>query len=260
MWEKMKTWVTVGVLVLGLVAIGFLAVDKYWLKPTPNPDAYVITPGPVVNAKAEIVIEGPAEIKIGQLARLTVEKSAGKTFKWQMLPAVAAENLQVYDDGRRAVFSSPTTGDYVFIVACSNEGDVDLKTYTLKVTNGGGGVVIPPDNPPNPATGLAGKVYEWAKSVQSPNLKAEAGQLAISFDSIAKKIEDGQLTTADQIAEATKLGNRAALGNSLQAWIPFLEKLQKEMRAQAEAGLLVTPAQHATMWRQIAEGLKNIAK
>jgi len=259
MLDKVKTWAMVGMLVLGLVATCFLAVDKYWLKPV-SPDPYVITPDPVVNAKAEVIIEGPVEIKIGQLARFTVEKSAGKTFKWQVLPATAVENLQIYDDGRRAVFSSPETGEVVFIVACSNDGDVDVKTYALKIITG---TVVPPvnpDTPVNPATGVAGKVYEWAKTVQSPNLKAEAKQLADSFNAIAKRIDDGQLTTADAVAAATKAGNQTALGNSIQAWVPFLEKLQKEMRTQAEAGLLVTPPQHAILWRQIAEGLMNIAK
>jgi hypothetical protein len=243
MVDKVKTWVMVGMLVSGLAATCFLAVDKYWLKPV-SPDSYVITPDAVVNAKAEVIIEGPAEITIGQLARLTVEKSAGKTFKWQVLPAAAAENLQIYDDGRRAVFSSPSTGEVIFIVACSNEGDVDVKTYALKITNG---VVVPPntpDTPVNPATGVVGRVYDWAKSVNA----------------IASQIDSGQLTTADDIAAATKVGNRTALGNSLQAWVPFLEKLQKEMRTQSEAGLLVTPPQHSLLWRQIAEGLMNIAK
>jgi hypothetical protein len=32
------------------------------------------------------------------------------------------------------------------------------------------------------------------------------------------------------------------------------------MKTQAEAGLLVTPEQHATLWRQIAEGLALVAK
>lgn len=257
MLEKIKLWGIVALLSLGLMATGYLAIDKYiMVKPKPG---YVITPGPIVNAKAEIIIEGPAEIKVGQLARLTVEKSNGKTFKWKVLPAT--DNFQVYDDGRRAVFSSPIIGEFVFIVASANDGDVDVKTLTIKVTNEGGPIgPSPTPTPVNPATGLAGKVYEWSKSVTSANKKAEAGKLAESFSNIAKQIQDEQLTTADQIIAATKTGNQAALGNVLQSWVPFLEQLQKEMKTQAEAGLLVTPEQHAIMWRQIAEGLTNVAK
>jgi len=257
MWDKIKLWTIVTLLCLGLVATGYLAIDKYVVskvvKPTPG---YVITPGPIVNSKAEIIIEGPTEIKIGQLARLTVEKSNSKTFKWKVLPAT--DNFQVYDDGRRAVFSSPVMGEFVFIVAGANDGDVDVMTLTLRVTNEGG--VGPSPTPVNPATGLAGKVYEWSKAITSANKKAEAGKLAESFSNIAKQIQDGQLITADQIVAATKSGNQAALGNALQSWVPFLEQLQKEMKTQAEAGLLVTPEQHAIMWRQIAEGLMNVAK
>jgi hypothetical protein len=68
------------------------------------------------------------------------------------------------------------------------------------------------------------------------------------------------LTTAEQIIEAQKVANRASLGNNVTAWVPFLEALQKEMKNQAESGLLVTPEQHSIMWTQIAAGLNLVSK
>ncbi len=259
MLKNVNPWIAAAMLAILVLAGSFTVYDRYVVHRA-NPSAYDnLSPGPVVNAKADVVIEGPAEIKIGQLARLDVSKSAGKTFKWKILPATT--DFEVYDDGRRAVFSSGSSGDFTFIVACANDNDVDVKTYVVKV--GEGGVTPGPGpgpGPVNPATGMTGKVVELTRLVNSPNKKAEASKLSAGFTSVVKQITDGQLTTADQIIEAQKIANRTAVGNSLALWVPFLEALQKEMKAQAESGLLVTPEQHAALWKQIADGLNLVAK
>ncbi len=257
MLKNVNPWITAIVLAVLVLAGSFTVYDRYVVH-RPNPSAYDnLAPGPVVNAKADVVIEGPTAIKIGQLARLDVAKSAGKTFKWKVLPATT--DFEVYDDGRRAVFSSGVAGEYTFIVACANDNDVDVKTYVVKV--GEGGVVPGPvPGPVNPATGMVGKVAELTRLVNSPNKKAEAAKLAEGFNGVIKQIQDGQLSTVDQIIEAQKIANRTAVGNSLSLWVPFLEALQKEMKSQAESGLLVTPEQHAALWKQIAEGLNLVAK
>ncbi len=257
MLKNVNPWVTATMFAILTLAGSFTVYDRY-IAHRVNPSAYDnLSPGPVVNAKADIVIEGPNEIAVGQLARLDVTKSVGKTFKWKTLPPTA--NFEVYDDGRKAVFSSGTAGEYTFIVACANDNDVDVKTYIIKV--GEGGITPGPQpGPVNPATGMVGKVIELTKLVNSPNKKAEAAKLATGFVSVAKQITDSQLTTADQIIEAQKIANRTAVGNSLTAWVPFLEALQKEMKSQAESGLLVTTEQHATLWMQIADGLNLVAK
>jgi len=255
MWTKVKNAAILLVAIAGLSVVGLLAWDNYGPK---TPVNYNITPGPVVNAKAEIIIEGPKEVAVGQLARLDVTKSAGGTFKWKVLPE--GVDFEVYDDGRKVIFSSGTPGDYVFIVACANDNDVDVKVLTIRV--GEGSPVTPPGppNPPAPSAGLSGKVVDWANLVTSPNKKAEAQKLAESFTKVRQDIVNGQLATAEQIIVATKDSNRAALGNSLALWVPFLEKLQKEMQLQAEAGVLVTPEQHAKVWGEIAAGLLTVSK
>jgi len=257
MLKNVNPWVAAIMLAMLVLAGSFTVYDKF-VAPRANPSAYDnLAPGPIVNAKADVVIEGPNTINVGQLARLDVSKSAGKTFKWKVLPA--ATDFEIYDDGRRAVFSSGTPGEYTFIVACANDNDVDVKTYVVKV--GEGGIIPGPQpGPVNPATGLAGKVVELTKLVNSPNKKTEAAKLAAGFTGVAQQIQDGSLTTADQIIEAQKLANRTAMGNNLAVWVPFLEALQKEMKTQAEAGLLVTPEQHATLWKQISAGLTLVAK
>lgn len=213
---------------------------------------------PVVNAKAEIVLEGPKEVKVGQLARIDVTKSAGRTFKWSVLPV--GVDYEVYNDGRKLIFSSGTPGTYTFIVSCANENDVDHKVIEIAVVSGYVPPAPGPSPGPDPGTGLAGKVVEWCNLVQSPNRNAEAGALAQNFSLVAGQIESGKLRRADAIIKATQKANRHALGRSLPQWVPFLEKLQRQMKDDALAGLLVTPAHHATMWRQISEGLTIVSK
>jgi len=257
MLKTVNPWAAAILISIFVVLGSFAIYDKYIAKHTGSAVYDNLSPGPVINAKAEIIIEGPNEIGVGQLARLDVSKSVGKTFKWKTLPPT--QNFEVFDDGRKAVFSSGTAGEYTFIVACANDNDVDVKTYIIKV--GDSGVTPGPTPLPiNPATGMMGKVVELTKLVNAPNKKAESAKLAASFTDVATQITAGQLTTAEQIIEAQKIANRAAVGNSLTAWVPFLEALQKEMKTQAESGLLVTPEQHAALWTQIAAGLNLVAK
>jgi hypothetical protein len=253
--EKIKNIAIFLAVVLGISVGGQVLWNKYAVK---TPANYDITPGPVINAKAEIIVEGVKTVKVGQLARLEVTKSSGKTFKWTALPE--GTDFEVYDDGRRVVFSSGTPGSYTFIVACANDNDVDVKVVIITVGAGDPAGPVDPAKPVNPTTGLKGKVVEWTKLVNSPNKKAEAAKLSVSFATIQADITSGKLATAEQIIAATKAANQATLGNSIALWVPFLEQLQKEMRSQAESGLLVTSEQHAQVWGEISAGLSIVSK
>jgi hypothetical protein len=198
---------------------------------------------------------------VGQLARFDVTKSNGKTFKWLVLPST--KDFEIYDNGRRAVFTSGTPGDYTIIIACANDNEMDLKYLVIKVTSDG---TVPPGPgpgpgplPPNPG-GFVGKVMEFTVPVSSANKKLEAAAIAAGFDSTVAQIKQGTLTSADQIIAAQKTANQTAVGTNMSAWIPFFTALQGEMKSQAQSGLLVTADQHAALWIQISEGLKLVAK
>lgn len=257
MLERLKSHSTLLMASILVLTVGAFGYYHYQSTDTSPYDDLVNVP--VVNAKAEVILEGPTEVKVGHLARIDVTKSAGRTFKWSVLPV--GVDYEVYNDGRKLIFSSGTPGKYIFIVSCANENDVDHKIIEITVVAG----YVPPTPPgpgpePSPGTGLAGKVVEWCNLVQSPNKNAEAGALAQNFNLIAAQIESGKLRRAEGIIKATQKANRQALGHSLPQWVPFLEKLQRQMKDDALAGLLVTSAQHATMWRQIAEGLTIVSK
>jgi hypothetical protein len=251
MLKTVKPWSTVVMLVILSLAGLAIVYDKYIAPPAAT--AYDnLTSTPAVPEGATIIITGPTEIKAGQLARLDVSKSLGSVFKWKILPE--GTDFEAYDGGKHVIFTSATSGEFTFIVASARDNAVDVQTFVIKVGEG----VSPA--PITPASGMAGKVIELSKLVTSTTKKSEASKLSAGFASVAKQIQDGQLTTVDQIIAAQKAANVAAVGTNTQAWVPFLEGLQKEMKTQAEAGLLVTPEQHATLWRQIAEGLALVAK
>lgn len=250
--EKVKNIAIFLVVVLGIGVFGHYAWDKYASNLLPN---YNIAGG----TKAEIIVEGSQKVKVGQLARLAVTKSAGKSFKWVVIPE--GVDFEVYNNGQNVIFSSGVPGSFTFVVACANGNEVDVKIVVIIV---GEGEPVNPVNPVNPVdpqiVGLPGKIVEWSKLVNSPAKKAEAGRLSASFASVQADILSGKLTTAEEIIVATKSANQEALGNSITSWVPFLEQLQREMRSQAESGLLVTSDQHAKMWGEIATGLAAVSK
>ena len=117
-------------------------------------------------------------------------------------------------------------------------------------------LLIDADAPPQPETPEAvRKVREWLALVP-PESRGAAGALADAFLSVAKRIEAGELKTPAEIVAASKAANNAALGDGRNAWLPFFEKLRDYMNAEAEAGRLVSAADHARLFKQIAEGLR----
>jgi hypothetical protein len=210
----------------------------------------------VINAEAKVVIEGPDTIKVGELGRLTTEKSKGRTFKWSVLPGEGID-FEVYNDGRKVVFSSNTPGEYIFIVACAFENDVDIAMHKV-VIEAGEATIKPPPVPPT--VGQVAKFIELIGLVQSSNKQEEAKKLADAFQSVVHRINAGELTDADLILEATATANNEAIGNNIVKWIPFLDSLKLELERQADAGLLVTKDQHVAVWKDIIEALLAVAK
>lgn len=201
------------------------------------------------DGKAKIVIAAPKTGEVGELIRLDVTGSKAQSFKWILVPE--SVDFEVYDEGRRAVFSARTAGKYMFIVACASEGSVDVATHTVVIGNS-------PDNPPPPPTPeLTAQIVGWCADAKVS--KDEAKSLASSFRSVASSIAAGVNTTPEDITKATSDANRAALGDALDSWIPVLKQIQGVLRAAAESGKLQTASQHQEMWTAIAEALEAYA-
>jgi hypothetical protein len=205
-------------------------------------------------AAARLVIKGPTKGVVGELIRLDVSNSCGQSFKWLLVPE--SVDFEVYDNGRRAVFSARKTGKYMFIMACALEDTVDVATHIVTIVKPGEpdpNKEYPKVDKPIAGSDLAKMLPYWCSLAKRE--REEALALAESFEGIAAAIAAGAYTTPEEISKATGDANRTALKTSLDSWLPVLSKLQTELRRRSNIGELKTPEQHAEAWREIAEGL-----
>lgn len=193
---------------------------------------------------ARVVVDAPTKGRVGELIRFDLTKSDAAGIKWLLVPE--SVDFQVYENGRRAVFSARTPGEYMFIIAVANAGTVDVVTHTVKIEG-------PPPKPES--TSLTEWVPYWLYPMQLD--PAVAVKLAESFESVSDRIT--ALSTPKGIIEATAEANRAALGDELDAWKPLLKKIQATLANRARANTLTTPEQHKAVWLEIAEGLRKYA-
>lgn len=216
-------------------------------------------------AEAKIVIDAPKTGAVGELIRLDVTGSTAESFKWLLVPQ--SVDFEFYDGGKKAVFSARTPGSYMFIIACASGGTVDVVTHVVAIGDGGVSPPTPPTppTPPNPddpiipvpLSDLQSRIIKWCTDSKLPKL--EASKLAASFSSVASTIAAGVNTTPEQIVAATGEANRAALGTSIEAWIPVLKNIQGDLKKESEAGNLQTAQQHQDMWTAIAKALETYA-
>jgi hypothetical protein len=205
---------------------------------------------------AKLVVKATIKAALGELVRFDVSESSAESFKWILVPG--SGDFEVYDNGRRAVFSAREAGEYMFIVACAYEGTIDVVTHTVLVGD-------PPPKPgdyPRANQPSAGAAFSaWVSYWCSLTIRSEeeARKLADSFDGIAATISAGVNTTPAEIIKATGEANRQALGDSLESWKPVLLSLQNEFKIRANAGTLVSAEQHTATWREVAIGLRNYA-
>jgi len=211
---------------------------------------------------AQVVVNAQELGEVGELIRFDVSESNAESFKWLLVPE--SVDFEVYDNGKRAVFSARKPGEYMFIVACAYKGTVDVTTHVVTII--GLDPQPDPNDPddehpvvPQPAEGasLIEWMPYWCSQAKCP--KDETMRLAASFESVAATISAGVNTTPQEIITATSEANRQALGVSMQAWMPVLQNLQAELKTRAEMGMLTTAEQHAETWREIAEGLRGYA-
>ncbi len=255
MIEKIKP--LVNTILLSVIAIAVVVGVMYYWKDKPEE----ARPTPVNNAK--IVLPSEIEINVGELGRLDATKSNGVAFIWRCIPD--GLNVQVYEDGRKLMFSSGKVGEYICVISSAYNDEVDQKVVTVTVHP----LNYDPDNPnptpPTPTPGpivpdgtLAGNILVWSQLVKSPGKVVEAAALAQGFDDVAVQIEAGTLVTAEDVQTATRTATNSALGGSIGQWTPFLTKLNAHLKKEKLRGMLVTVEDHIKVWRDIAAGLRNI--
>lgn len=114
---------------------------------------------------------------------------------------------------------------------------------------------------PDGRFGLAKITYQhFVGKVKEPRAKA-ANALAESFESIASAVAAGAYKTGDQILEATKQANNAALASANVDPNPLEEfgsELQKSLYQMYKSKKISNAEDYADAWREIAIGLKAV--
>jgi len=207
----------------------------------------VIPDGPVDPDEITLVLDAPSKCKAGDLVVLSVEGSNAASFEWIVLPST--DNFLVIDEGRRAVFACGESGEFIFIVAAAKGGQVRVIYHKLVVTG-----------PPKPTDGIASIIVALCDKVASPSKRDDLMRLSQSFLSVASTMEQGGDWTPGDIAKATRVSNKGALGERLGDWTPFASGLAKQLGAMSKAGKLTTTEDHIAVWKQIAAALRDYAE
>jgi hypothetical protein len=202
---------------------------------------------------ANVVIDAPKAVQVGDMIVVDVSGSHGGGFSWEVIPA--PPSVRLFNDGQvMCAATGPTSGEYLFIVSCALDGQSNVKTHVVKVL---GNEPIVPDQP---GVNVASKVLDWCAGIQSPTLRDDALKLSQAFASLATVIEGGAFENPAELVVATKAATKEALGDNLQQWIPLLDGLMRELKAMAQAGMLQDIGAHASVWKAVAEGLNDYAQ
>lgn len=203
----------------------------------PRPNEMIAQDGAV----AKVVLNAPSSARVGELVRLDASGSSADSFKWLLVPE--SVDFEVYAEGKRAVFSARTTGEFLFVLAVAKDGEVDVITW--KIT-----VIGPPDAPAADAS-VGDWVVFWLWELNvTPQSKLA---LADNFDRIASL----NLVDAREWIYETSKSNREVLMAEYAAWEPFLKKLGGLLGELADSGQLTTPEDHARIWKEIAAALRK---
>lgn len=208
-------------------------------------------PAPV--NKAEVIIDAPSKVKIGDLITIDLSKSIGTGFDFKVIPL--PPGLRVFNDGRVIVCGTGAKNiEYLFVISCALEDASSIKTHAIQIYG-----AVAPGPPPNPGENLVDKVVGWCENVESLTPRDDAMKLAQSFASLAIIADQGGFTSPADLVKATATSNREALNGNLEYWTSLLDSLMSELKALAEAGKLPDTKSHAPIWRDVAKGLRAYA-
>jgi len=194
-----------------------------------------------IPAEAKVVLDAPNSCRIGELVRLDASESTATNFKWLLIPD--SVDFEVYDEGRRAVFSARAAGTFLFVISVTKNDTIDMIKHTIRVVG----------PPPTPVTdSLADWIPFWAWNYVLP--KEECDAVALNFEVVSSR--DDLKTPQDWIRVTAKM-NRDTLGDRLEVWKPLLDKIGVALANKANNGTLETAADHAQVWLEIADGLRK---
>lgn len=190
---------------------------------------------------AKIVLNAPSTARVGELVRLNASESTADSFKWVLVPE--SVDFEVYAEGKKAVFSARTAGTFQFVIAVAKNGTVDVIVHTVRI--------IGPPAQPEDIRDVASHIAFWLWDAQVSDEEKIA--LADAFDKVAEDMPG----EAQEWIYATKRAVEDALGDAKPRWDAFLKELGGYMQQLGEAGIMIEPEEHAQIWREIAQALRE---
>jgi hypothetical protein len=194
----------------------------------------------VPSAHAEIKLNAPDDCVVGELVTLDASESTCEQLKWQVLLVHSSldECMDFKSFGKVACFSSRIPSTWLILISgVAEDGSPEMITHRLVVE---GGIE-------NPAVAnLESKIKTWSKLVKTD--REAAIKLAQSFRAISNAD-----IPAEKFLEATAKANKQALDDSLEAWMPFLDRLGTYL----DEVQLSTTADYQRVWVEIADGIER---
>lgn len=187
---------------------------------------------------AEIKLDSPDSCVVGELVTLDASESTCEKLQWQVLrvdPGLE-ECIDFKPFGKVACFSSRQPSIWLVIISgVAADGSPEMTTHKLLVEGKSG-----------PLLGLGSKIKTWSKLVETE--REVALKLAQSFRAISNAD-----IPADKFLEATAKANKQALGEALEAWMPFLDRLGDYLDENSPN----TTEGYQKLWIEIANGIER---
>jgi len=166
----------------------------------------------------------------------------------------------LYEGGKLLVLPSRAGDKYIVLVQAveNDERSKELLTFSI---GGDPTPPPPPPPPPPPLSTVVETVKNAVKNTVTANTVASFTSLAAAYTVVAEDITSGKLTTIADIKADTKSRSQSAIGSdatALSQWTSILStSLTPLLNQMSTDGRLTTTAQHAAVWLEIAEGIRQ---
>lgn len=183
----------------------------------------------IIKEKEIISLVAPIDCEIGELVVLDASASKAVSFEWKVKPKTP--NFIIIENGKRAFFSSPRSGVFLFVVAGAKGDEVGCVLHEISVI----GTVILDE--------FTTLIRNWLPKDSNP-LLLNALSRSFKESSNAKDIET--------LIKTTSVANRAVLGKNLEQYKSFLIAFSNYLQKNYQNATL---EEHQELWLKIAAAL-----